>query len=277
MRIKHLIKQYKWRLVFTLALILVESILIILFPLFIGKAISSVLEKEFIGIWQLGGLGIMLVIIGGLRRVFDSRFYAKMYTTISSRTIKQLPQGKYSLKTARLNMLSEMVKFAEFQLPEIIQHSLGLLGIVVIIAFINLKIFIACLIAGSVVFVIYLISSKRTFRYNVEYNDELEAQVNILASNRQLYLKHHLIKLMKWNIKLSDIETINFSLSWFVMMLLLGLSIVVSIIGEEGVKYGALIALIMYVYQYIESVVSLPIYFQQWLRLKEIKQRIQHF
>ncbi len=269
-----LVKPYRWRLLLTLTLIIIESLLGILFPLFIGEAIESMLKKDVSGIMQLGVLGALVVIIGGIRRLYDSRFYAKVYTKMGGEIVNRMRQQNNSIKAARLNMLAEMVKFAENQFPDIIQHSIGLIGVMIIIAFLNVNIFFGTIIAGVLVVGIYFLSSNKTFQYNSQFNNEMEAQVTIIASNRQSGLKNHLLKLMKWNIKLSDIETINYSASWILMILLLMASISLSV-SSGVVQYGALFALIMYVYQYIESLVSLPLYYQQWLRLREIAQRIQ--
>lgn len=274
MLLKALTQRFGWQLVFTLSLLLGEALLGILFPLFIGKAIAGVLHKELTGMCLLGVLGLLLVIIGGLRRLYDSRFYAHVYTQLSSETINRMPEDEHSAKTARLSMLSEMVKFAEFQFPDIIQHSIGLIGVMTIIAFLNVNIFLGTLITGVLVIGLYLLSGKRTYLFNQSYNNELEKQVNIITRNHQSALKLHLLKLMRWNIKLSDIETINYSLSWLFMLALLLAAIVLSA-WHGDIEYGALFALIMYVYQYIESMVSLPLYYQQWLRLTEITQRIQ--
>ncbi len=274
MVIRDTIKQYRLRLIFTLILIITESVLGILFPLFIGKAITSVIGKETTGIWYLGILGISLIIIGGFRRMLDSRFYAKIYTTLSTETIKHLPEKDYSKKAARLSMLKEMVLFAENQLPELITHSIGLIGVMIIIATLNVYIFAGTIITGSIIIGIYLLNGKRTINYNTQFNNELENQVDILTTNRQSGLKLHLLRLMKWNIKLSDLETINYSLSWIIMMILLLISIILS--AKNGnIQYGVMFALIMYVYQYIDSMVNLPLYYQEWLRLKEITSRIQ--
>ncbi len=274
MDIKKILKQYSYRLTFTLLLILFEAFLGILFPLFIGKAIGGILNKDVSGILQLGVLGFFIILIGGFRRMYDSRFYAKIYTKVCRETIKLMPQESHSIKTARLNMLGEMVRFAEDQLPDIIQHSIGLIGVIAIIAFLNVKIFIGTIIVGLIVIGIYLLSSQKTLRYNSWFNNEMEEQVNVVATNQQSKLHLHLLKLMKWNIKLSDIETINYSVSWLIMMVLLLSSITISVSSGE-IEYGVLFALIMYVYQYIESMVSLPLYYQNWLRLKEIAFRIK--
>ena len=273
MLISTFVRKNVWGLGFTMGLILVEAILSILFPYFIGKAISGVIDNTTIGLWYLGVLAFSLIFIGGFRRFFDSRFYAKIYTQMSMETTKQLPVDQYSVKAARLSMLDEMVKFAEFQLPAIIQHSIGLIGILIIIAFLNINVFFGALITGIIVVGIYLLSSNKTFLYNQNFNNEFENQVDVLIRNKQSELKHHLIKLMRWNIKLSDIETINFSASWLIMIFLLITTIFFSA-SQNEIEYGALFALIMYVYQFIESMISLPLYYQQWLRLSEITHRM---
>ncbi|MCG8377288.1 MAG: ABC transporter six-transmembrane domain-containing protein [Chlorobiales bacterium] len=274
MLIKQVIKPYRGRLSLTLLLIIVEALLGILFPLFIGKAIDGIINQELMYFWQLAVLGLLLIIIGGSRRLFDSRFYAKVYVRLSRATINKMESSDNSIKTARLNMLAEMVNFAENQLPEIIQHSIGLVAVASIIGFLNFQIFIGALICGFIVLGLYLLSSKKTLRYNAEFNNELESQVNVIDSKRQSALKLHLLKLMKWNIRLSDLETINYSGSWIIMLVLLMASIYVSVSGDN-IQYGALLASIMYVYQFIESMVSLPLYYQQWLRLYEITDRIR--
>lgn len=274
MDIKVIAKQYRWCLRFTITIIIIEALLGVLFPFFIGKAIDGVLNKDITGLKYLGVLGGVLIIMGGFRRFFDTRFYAKTYTEISAKTLKLMQKNSHSKKTARLNMLAEIVKFAENELPMIIQHSIGLIGVMTIIAFLNWYIFIGTLISGMLVLSIYLHSGKKTLMYNHNFNNELETQVNVIHSNQQSVLRFHLLKLMKWNIKLSDIETINYSISWVVMIFLLLTSIKFS--AAANLQYGALFALIMYTYQYIESMVNLSLYYQQWLRLLEIAKRIKN-
>jgi ABC-type multidrug transport system fused ATPase/permease subunit len=274
MLIKQVFAKYWMRLSLTLLLILLEALLVILFPLYIGKAIDGVMNNELVFLWQLCTLGLLLTVTGAGRRLLDSRFYAGIYTKVSRAAIKKMKLQDDSVKTARLNMLAEVVEFAENQLPAIIQHSIGLIVVALIILFLNLKIFMAAILCGSLVLCIYFLSSKRTLRLNSEFNNELENQVNTIQQKQESALHRHLLKLMRWNIRLSDLETLNFSGSWLIMLVLLVISIHIAATGEN-IQYGALMALIMYVYQFIESMVSLPLFYQQWLRLSEISERIR--
>ncbi|WP_299522723.1 ABC transporter six-transmembrane domain-containing protein [Winogradskyella sp.] len=275
MDIKKVFKRYKFRLSLTLFLILTEAFIGILVPLFIGYAIDGVINEDYSSIYYLGGLGVLLVIIGGVRRFMDSRFYAKIYIDLSAKLMVD-NSNEVSKKTARLKMLNEITEFMENQIPELIQHTIGLFGVAFIILSLNTYIFLMGLAASLFVLIVYWLSSKKITTYNSDYNNELETQVNTLNLSSQHELQNHITRLTKINIKLSDLETVNFSLSWMMMIVFLLLAIVISV--AEGItEYGALFALIMYVYQYIESVVSLPLFYQQWLRLKEIYKRINTF
>ncbi|MEX0289077.1 MAG: ABC transporter six-transmembrane domain-containing protein [Flavobacteriaceae bacterium] len=273
MKITAIFRAYKLKFIFTLFLLLLEAGIAILFPLFIGYAIDDALNESHVGAIQLGVLGLAALIVGVIRRVFDSRFYAQVYQNIGSRIITKMEAGKASVKTARLGMIRELVEFLENALPELIGNVIGLFGVMSIIATLNLHIFYGSIVATVIIFFIYRISSGRTLRLNKSSNDEFEKQVDIIAENDPLNLKLHLEEMMKWNIKLSDLEAGNFSLSWVVLIGLLVMSITIAV-GEGIANYGALFALIMYVFQYMENVVNLPFFYQNWLRLQEIKERL---
>ncbi|HAP64327.1 MAG TPA: hypothetical protein DCR93_34225, partial [Cytophagales bacterium] len=181
-----------------------------------------------------------------------------------------------SVKTARLNMIRELVEFMENSLPELIGNVIGLVGVIAIIATLNIKVFVGCLICTVVISLIYLLTSRRTVRLNRSYNDELEKQVDVVASEDPVQLHEHLKSVMKWNIKLSDLEAGNFSFSWLILVVFLLLSVLIPI--QDGVvQYGALFALVMYAFEYIEYVLGLPLFYQHWLRLSEIRERLNEW
>ena len=261
---------------FTLFLIFLEAGLAILFPLFIGYAIDGAINGSQYGAIQLGLLGLAALFVGVGRRVFDSRFYALIYQDIGVKAIARIENNRPSVKSARLGMIRELVEFLENALPELINNVIGLTGVIVIIAGLNLNVFYGSIIATVVIFLIYWMTSKKTIRLNKSSNDEYERQVDVITKNDYKALRVHLKSMMKWNIKLSDLEAMNFSVSWIVLITFLMGSIVISV--SDGITtYGALFALIMYVFQYMENVINLPLFYQNWLRLKEIKERLDHF
>ncbi|ARN73615.1 hypothetical protein BST96_05460 [Oceanicoccus sagamiensis] len=172
-------------------------------------------------------------------------------------------------------MIREMVEFMENSLPELIASVIGLVGVIVIIASLNLNVFIGSIVATVLIFIVYVATSKKTVSLNKSYNDELENQVAAISKNEVSHLDKHLRDIMKWNIKLSDLEAINFSIAFIILISFLVMSIIISV--DDGiVQYGSLFALIMYVFQYMENVANLPFFYQNWLRLTEIKERIEN-
>ena len=275
MQLKAILRAYRGRLVFTIFLILSEAGLSLLFPLLIGKAVDDAIHHTYVGALQLGALGLLVLVISVGRRVYDSRLYAQIFEHLGSRMIAKTPQNNDSVKTARLHMLEEIVAFLEDTLPEFISQIIGLAGIVFILAFLNIQIFIGGLLALGLIFLIYVGTGSKTTQLNAAYNDELEKQVTVIAQKDPVKLSAHLKKRMGWNIKLSDLEALNFSLSWLILMFFLVASIILAV--QNGInQYGALFALVMYVFQLIENIVVLPLYYQHWLRFSEIRQRLEN-
>ncbi len=273
MNIKDILSEHRWKLSITMTLILLESGLFILFPLFIGRAIDGAIAGGSGGAVQLGILGLVALVVGACRRFFDSRLYARIFRRFGLRLMSNIEDSSSSVKTARLGMLKEVLEFMENTLPEIVANLIGLIGVALIIASLNTTVFIGSIIVIILIFLIYTITSGRTIRFNKQYNNVSEKQVSVIDQKDPEALGSHLKDTMKWNIKLSDLETVNFSLSWILMMVFLVGSILIGI-GDGIVKYGVLFSLIMYVFQYIESVLSLPLFYQSWLRLVEIRERL---
>ncbi len=274
MSLRGTLKKYRLRFSFTLGLILLEVALTLLFPLFIGNAIDSTINGNYKDALELGALGIAVLVIGVVRRLFDSRFYSQIYQHIGSEVVSKMKDQAPSKKTARLSMTRELVEFLENAMPELIGNIIALLGVIGIIATLNRTIFYGSVLVAVLVFLVYLLTSSKTIRLNKSSNDEFEKQVTIISKNDTSELKVHLAQMMKWNIKLSDLEAINFSISWVIMMVFLVYSVVIAV-NNGIVHYGALFALMMYVFQFIENVSNLPLFYQNWLRLREIIHRLE--
>ncbi|MEM1294417.1 MAG: ABC transporter six-transmembrane domain-containing protein, partial [Verrucomicrobiota bacterium] len=163
--------------------------------------------------------------------------------------------------------------YLENSIPMIFNAVLGLLGTLLIIAFLSLEVFWVCLLATSGIVLIFWLTRNSTFRFNQGYNEELEDRVRVIESEDDPAIATHFRKLMRWNIRLSDLETKNFSLSWALLMGVMVFAIVEPIRSGD-VTHGAILALLMYVFNYIESVLDIPLQYQQFVRLEEISARL---
>lgn len=266
------LRPFRGPLAFTVSLVVVESVGWLLFPLVIGRAIDSAIGGSVRGLVELVALSVATVGVDILRRVYDSRAYAKVYVQMSEELAARQTEAGTSAQTARLGMLGEVVEFFENSLPTLVSSVLGLVGTVAILSALSLPIFAGCMIVVVATVAVYGWTGKFTTRFNEGYNNEYERRVEIVDSGNPARVARHIRRIMRWNIKLSDLEAANFGALWVLMAALLAYSVYAT--ARDTVEYGGVVAVVMYVFQFIESVAMLPLFYQQWLRLREIVGRL---
>ena len=273
--LKTLLRRFWKKTLVTWLLVVLEGFCLLLLPLAIGWAVDDLLKDEVHGIVQLGTLCVGLLIIGAVRRFYDTRIYSGIFRKVSIELVTREKSRGTSLSkiSAHTNLFTEFIKFLENSIPDIFNHFIGLAGTLCIIVFINIQVFVACLVGAVVTLMIYLLSQKKILNLNKGHNNEFERQVDIIASHKHETVKSHFRNLMSWTIKLSDLETINFSLTWMVLAAVLVCSIVV-LVSSATVTFGQVVSTVMYVFGFIESVITFPLYYQQMIRLREIASRL---
>ena len=275
MTLRQIISRFRWRVGATVTLVVVEAAVDILFPLFIGLAINDLLDDRYQGVFLLGGLGVAALAVGTARRFFDTRAYAGIYEVIAGELVarEHHRNTETSKIAARTTLAGEFVEFLESSMPEIVSATVGTVGILVIIGGLNLNVFFACLGLVALMVITYWATAGRNLALNRGYNDELERQVTVIDSRRTDAIGGHFRALMRWNRKLSDLETVNYIAIWLgVIALLVYAPIEVIEPGRTG--YGFAFSAMLYVFQYIEAVVALPLFIQQLIRLREISRRL---
>ncbi|MEM9557138.1 MAG: ABC transporter six-transmembrane domain-containing protein [Acidobacteriota bacterium] len=271
----HLVRRF-WRLTaLTWVLVLLEGLCLVALPLVIGRAVDGLMNERVTGVVELTVLCGVLLLVGAGRRVFDTRAYARIHRTVAGELVVHEKRRQASLSeiSARTHLFTELIEFLEESIPSVLLQLINLAGTLVIIALIDLEVFLACL--ASIVFaaLVYSLSEERIFRINAGANDELERQVEILAATSEREIPPHFKRLMGWRIKLSDLETLNFSVIWAALTLLLIFTVVV-VTTTADLSFGRIVSAVMYVFGFIESVLILPLYYQQLVRLREITQRL---
>jgi len=272
--LKAIFLRFKWQISLTLGLVVIEAVLGIFYPLLIGIAINDLIENSYQGLYWLTGLGASSLIIGTARRFYDTRAYANIYrkTIVNMVDSEHQKLRPVSAISARSHLMTEFVEFFENSIPEIVQSVIAIIGISIIVAMLNIKVFFACLALLLLILVIYLLTGNKNFYLNKNYNDELERQVQAIESKKSTTSKKHFNALMRWNIALSDLETINYFIIWCGVIALFIYTPMIVI--EEGIlTYGLVLSILMYVFDYIEKLTLMPLHIQQAIRLKEISQR----
>ena len=121
-----LLKRFAGRFALTVSLVVLEAAGWVLFPLVIGRAIDSVLAASTRGLYEFAVLGIATMGIAVVRRLLDSRAYARVYVTLGEEMAASAAGSSTSTRTARLGMLKEIVEFFENSLPQLINSVIRL-------------------------------------------------------------------------------------------------------------------------------------------------------
>ncbi len=267
-------KRFRWRISVTLGIVLVEALLTLLFPLFIGLAVNDLVDDNYGGVIALAGLGVAALVVGSSRRFYDTRTYASIYKTVAVEMVEnEKKRGTNVSKiTARSNLLTEFVEFMENSMPEIVAAVISVVGTLIILASIDIQVFLASLGLAVIAALIYIVTGRLNLRLNTGYNDELERQVEAIADGSKSGLAHHYSQLMNWNIRLSDLETWNFSLFFVGVIGLIAYTPLALVTG--GIEAGFVISALMYVFDYVQGLMAMPLHVQQAIRLTEISRRL---
>ncbi len=270
-----LFRRFKWRISLTFLLVLVETSLGVLYPLFIGLAIDDLQNESFDGLIHLGILGLASLVIGSARRFYDTRIYAGIYRKVAVELVEREQQAGagVSRTSARTNLLTEFVDFFEDSMPELLGAVVSLLGILVIVAGLSPPVFLGCLLLLGMVFVVYGVTWGRNYRLNEGYNDQYEQAVDVIRAGKKDGITTHFHRLMQWNMRLSDLETLNYAVFWLGAILLF-LFTPYSAVVQQGLAAGLILSLLLYVFEFIDWLSELPLHIQQIIRLREISQRL---
>lgn len=270
-----LIWRFKWRISLTMLLVVAEAVAWLFFPLVLGFAIDGLLADDYSGVAALAALALAALVLGAGRRFYDTRAYSGIYSIVATEMVERerARDTDDSAVAARANLLVEFIEFMENSMPMVVSGLIGVAGTLLIIAGIDLSIFVGCLLVVGLTVATYTVTGRLNLRLNKGYNDQLEHQVQAIASFSPAGVARHFRALMRWNVRLSDLETINYSVIFLGMAALLVYA-PVTLIGGGVLEYGLVFAAIIYVFQFIEDLGQMPLYLQQLIRLQEITKRL---
>ncbi len=271
-----LIRRFWRKAALTWVLVVLDAAALVSIPVAIGWAVDGLMNDSWEGVLKLGGICFALLLVGSSRRFYDTRAYGEIYCVVADEVVEAERRKGRSLSTvsARVSLFKEFVDFLEESVPALLNEFIGLFGTLAIIALIDLRVFFVCLGAAVFTVVIYGLSGGRIFRLNRGVNDETEKQVAILESGDRREVARHFQLLTRWRIRMSDLDTLNYSLIWLALSGAL-IYTVVAVATSGAATMGQVVSAVMYVFGFIEAVLSFPFYYAQLIRLREIAGRLE--
>ncbi len=269
-----LFKRYTTAVVGTLLLLLVENVLLVLYPFLIGKTINDLLVGQYSYLWVLVGAFATHFVVGVSRRLYDTRVYSRIYSEVVSEFVQsQRIAGKsQSQIVARVELLRELVDFFEHDLPAALMGVSTLLGSIVMLGVLDPRISALCLGAFLVLGVLYTISKDAFQSANCNLNDAYEHQVDVIHRARPYRLGRFFNVFRNRAVRLSDLDAGMSAALEFVLIGVFVASLLLAATGGEA-SPGHIVATMTYVFEFYEALMLAPQLLQQRIRLSDISRR----
>lgn len=268
-----LLRVFRGRIALTWVMLLGETVLMALTPLFIGLAIDGLRAGTAEALGHLAGLMAALIAVAVTRRVYDTRVYGTIRVELSKAQVARSADIPVSTLNARLGMGRELVDFLEHTLPEAMAAGVQLAMALIILFAFSAPLALAGGAAAIALIALYALFHRRFYRLNGALNQQTEKQVSILDRRQARPTLAHLLRLRRLEVQLSDTEAVLYG-AIFVVLLSLILFNLWFAATALTVTVGTIFAIISYSWQFVDSALALPMTLQNWARLSEIMRRL---
>jgi ABC-type multidrug transport system fused ATPase/permease subunit len=269
--------KHRSQLVLTYILFSLEMLGGLLRPFFLGVAINGLMKGSYQGLIILSVVHIITLTMGTLRHMYDTRTYSAIYVSLVTKFLsRRIYQKDVSKLSAHSTLAREFVDFLEFDLVYVIEAAYNILGSLLLMFFYDASVVLLCLAVLIPVIAISYKYGKRMKHLNKLKNDELEHQVDVIQSGDAKTLKSHYNNLRRWQIKTSDQEAWNFGFMEFLVMIVLGASLLLTYkTSGTAILAGNVVGIFFYVTNFAKGLETIPYTVQRLSSLTDITRRIE--
>lgn len=275
--LKSLMRKHRSQLVLTYVLFSLEMLGGLMRPLFLGIAINGLLNHSYNGLILLSAVHFVTLVIGTLRHMYDTRTYSAIYVSLVTKFLsRRVYKQDVSKLSAHSTLAREFVDFLEFDLVYVIEAVYNLFGSLILMFFYDASVVTLCLAVLIPVIGISYVYGKRMKRLNKLKNDELEQQVDVIGSFDKKAVHDHYNNLRKWQIKISNQEAWNFGFMEFLVMVVLGVSLLLTYkTSGAAILAGNVVGIFFYVSNFAKGLETIPYTVQRLTSLTDITRRIE--
>jgi len=276
--LKRIIAQHKYQLILTYTMFSIEMVGLLLRPFFLGKAVDGLLEGSYKGLVYLALTHLVWLVAGTIRHMYDTRTYSAIYTALVTGLLsRKYKTTEVSKLSAHSTLAREFIDFLEYDLNYVVEAAYNLIGSLIMLFFYDKIVVVICLIALIPVLIISYFYGKRMKHLNQLKNDELESQVDIIATRNTKKITQHYANLRKWQIKISDKEAWNFGVMELMVLAIIITSLIITTKNswEIGFLAGDIIGIYNYILKFVGGLDTIPYTVQRLSSLKDITRRIE--
>jgi ABC-type multidrug transport system fused ATPase/permease subunit len=274
--LRQIMKQHRYRLALTYILFSIEMIGNLMRPFFLGIAVNDLMKGSYKGLILLSFVHLSWLIVGTIRHRLDTRTYSAIYTSLVTKFLaRRYNKADVSKLSAHSTLAREFVDFLEFDLAYVMEAMFSLLGSLLLLFYYDTSVVLVCLSILLPVIGLSYLYGKRMNNLNLQKNDELEKQVDIITTGNNHLIRQHYENLKKWQIRISDQEAWNFGVMEIMVMVVIGLSLLVTNNSTgTGIEAGSLIGIYSYIQRFVSGLDTIPYTVQRLSSLSDITRRI---
>lgn len=275
MGIAQIIRARRAAVAGTYTLTLLENVCTVAYPALTGLAVDDLLERGFRGLTWLVAVWLVHLALSFARQRIDTRVFMGLYADIASHIVgEQQAHGHGTSKiSARVEMVRDVVGFFEKEVPAMAHNVLAVVGSLAMLFTYDVD---AGFIAMAVLLPMFLVNAwywRRALRLNRTINNQIEREVDDIASGSAFRVARHFRLLRRWRVRLSDTESWTWGVTELATIVALVL-ILVDFTQSPAFTAGAIYAVLAYIYDYLEGMNQVPTVVNSLARLRDVRSRL---
>lgn len=275
--LKSVFLKHKFQLIITYTLFGLEMLGTLLRPYFLGKAMDEIFEGSYKGLIVLASTHLAWLIIGSIRHMYDTRTYTSIYTTIVTRLLsRKFDASEVSKLSAHSTLAREFVDFLEYDLRYVIEAAYNLIGSLILLYFYERQVVGICLLIMIPVMAVSYYYGKKMKKLNRIKNDQLEEQVDVIATGDPNQIQRYYQQLRTSQIRISDQEAWNFGFMELMVLVVITYSLMMATdLAGENLLAGSLLGIYNYILKFASGLDTIPYSIQRYSQLKDITLRME--
>ena len=268
--------KYKYKLLFTYTLFALEMLANLMRPYFVGEAVNDLINGRYQGLFKLILVQVAYLVIGTIRHMYDTRTYSSIYTSLVT---KMLSRGflheEVSKLSAHSTLAREFIDFLEYDFNFIVEALYNIIGSLIMLYFYQHVVVLICLAVLLPVILIGYRYGKFMLNLTKSKNDELEKQVDIISTKNKRWIEEHYQALRKWQIRISDMEAMNFGIMEVMILGVIIFSLLVLNKSAGMIAAGDIVGIYTYLLKFVSGLDTIPYTLQRFSTLRDLTQRIE--
>lgn len=262
-------------LLVTFALITLENLLLVTYPLFAGFAIDAIVQGEGLKASSYALIVLLFWLIGALRRSVDTRTFTRLSSTLAVSVILAQRQRRETPSTiiARVTLAREFIDFFERHLPLLMTSLIALIGAVTMLLVLEFWLGLASLGMMMLGFLLLPAYAQGNQRLHRRLHDRLEREAGLIGGPSPHGLTRHYQILARLRVAISDRESLAYLIVGIGAALLFLLAIAL-LSRQSQIAAGHVYAVMTYLWNFVNSLDESPTLTDQLARLRDIAQRV---